>query len=273
MLLFRITSVSLLADLTLVFVAGLLTALATGVGALPFLFFEDITDRGNVFLWGLASGIMVSASVFGLIEEGLVEGTPLEIVVGMGVGVLLVIVAHDIIVDADIDPREYEEADFSKLVLILGILTVHSFPEGIAVGVSFADLGLEGGVVFLGFTVPLLAVFMTVAISIHNIPEGTAISIPLRAMGVSKPRMVWWAVFSSLPQPVGAVVAFTFVRLARRFLPFGFGFAAGAMIYLVLSEFVPEALAVGESLPRGGKPELAAGVLVGVAAMFPLAFV
>jgi ZIP family zinc transporter len=172
-----------------------------------------------------------------------------------------------------VDPREYEEADFKKLILILGILTVHSFPEGIAVGVSFADLNLVEGADLLGFTIPLLAVFMTIAISIHNIPEGTAISIPLKAMGVSKWRMVWWAVFSSLPQPIGAVIAFAFVRLARELLPFGFGFAAGAMIYLVLSEFIPEALDLGKSLKRGGKPELAVGVVVGVGIMLPLAFI
>jgi ZIP family zinc transporter len=261
----------LLENLVLVFVAGFVTALATGVGALPFFFFEDISDRGNVVLWGLSSGIMVSASVFGLIGEGLAEGTPLEILVGRAVGLVLVVVAHDILVDADIDPREYEQADFTKLVLILGVLTVHSFPEGVAIGVSFADLGLEGGVQLLGFSVPLLAVFMTVAISIHNVPEGTAISIPLRAMDVSEWRMVWWAVFSSLPQPVGAVIAFAFVRVARAFLPFGFGFAAGAMIYLVVSEFIPEALDIGSELPYGGKRELAGGILLGVLVMLPLA--
>ncbi|MEF8779211.1 MAG: ZIP family metal transporter [Haloferacaceae archaeon] len=264
---------ALLENLVVVFVGGFVTALATGLGALPFFFFDSISDSRNVMLWGFSSGIMLAASVFGLVEEGLAEGTPAEIAAGMAAGVLLVVVAHEIIVDADVDPREYEEADFKKLVLILGILTVHSFPEGIAVGVSFADIGLEGGVPILGVTVPLLAVFMTVAISIHNVPEGTAISIPLRAMGVSEPRMVWWAVFSSLPQPIGAVIAFAFVRIAREFLPFGFGFAAGAMIYLVLTEFLPEALELGEGLPSGGKPELVGGIVAGVLLMLPLAFI
>jgi len=166
---------------------------------------------------------MLAASLFGLVDEGLAEGTPGEIGIGMLAGVALVVLAHDVLMDAEIDPQEYEEADFKKLVLILGVLTVHSFPEGIAVGVSFADLGLEGGTQLFGFTVPLLAVFMTLAISIHNVPEGTAISIPLRSMGVSKWKMVWWSVFSSLPQPIGAVVAFAFVRYAREFLPYGFG--------------------------------------------------
>ncbi|WP_255171584.1 ZIP family metal transporter [Natrononativus amylolyticus] len=261
----------LLEDLVLVFVAGLITALATGIGALPFFFFEGISDRRNVVLWGLASGIMLSASVFGLLDEGLAEGTPAELLLGVAAGVLLVVVARNVILDTEIDPREYEEADFKKLVLILGVLTVHSFPEGVAIGVSFADLGLEGGTPILGFTVPLLAVFMTIAISIHNVPEGTAISIPLSSMGVARWKLVWWAVFSSLPQPIGAVLAFAFVQVAREFLPFGFGFAAGAMIYLVLTEFLPEALSIGEGLPNGGKPELAVGVVVGVLLMLPLA--
>ena len=262
---------SLLANLALVFVAGLITALATGLGAIPFFLFDDIPRRWNVALWGLASGIMVAASVFGLLKEGLAAGTPAQLGVGVVVGVLLVIGSHRIITNTNVNPRQYEKADFRKLALILGILTVHSFPEGVAIGVSFADLNLAEGPMFLGFTVPVLAVFMTVAISIHNIPEGTAISIPLRAMGVSNWKMVWWAFFSSLPQPIGAVLAFVFVRFAREFLPFGFGFAAGAMVYLVLTEFIPEALKSGEELPNGGRPELVGGLVLGTLIMVPLA--
>ena len=274
----------LVENLAIVFVAGLATALATGLGAIPFFFFDDISDRWNVALWGLASGIMVSASLFGLIQEGLavVDGTAVDAAVAIGPGLLagvaLVVLGHEVLEGADLDPKQYEEADFKKLVLILGILTVHSFPEGVAVGVSFAELGLDAvpgseTLAVAGLTLPVLAVFMTVAISIHNVPEGVAISIPLRAMDVSEWRMVWWAVFSSLPQPIGAVIAYYFVTLARQFLPFGFGFAAGAMVYLVLTEFIPEALDVGRALPSGGRPELTAGIAVGVLVMVPLVFV
>jgi ZIP family zinc transporter len=260
-------------NLVLVFLAGLVTALATGVGALPFFLFDDISNRSNVVLWGIASGIMLSASTFGLVVEGLAVGGIAEVGTGAVAGVALVILAHQVLTGTDLDARQYEEADFAKLVLILGVLTVHSFPEGVAIGVSFADLNLGTGLALLGFTVPPLAVFMTVAISIHNVPEGTAIAIPLRSMDVSEWRMVWWAVFSSLPQPIGAVLAFAFVRVAREFLPFGFGFAAGAMIYLVLSEFLPEALSAGSDLRRGGVPELVAGLVAGVVAMVPLLYV
>ncbi len=275
---------AILENLVLVFVAGLITALATGLGAIPFFVFDDISTRWNVALWGLASGIMVSASVFGLVMEGIavIDGTvvdaALAIAPGVVAGVALVTVGHELLEGADIDPQEYEEADFKKLVLVLGILTVHSFPEGVAVGVSFAELGLASvpagdAIRLAGLTLPVLAVFMTVAISIHNIPEGVAISIPLRSMGVSEWRMAWWAIFSSLPQPIGAVIAYYFVTLAKQFLPMGFGFAAGAMVYLVLTEFIPEALDLGSALPNGGRVELAAGVTVGVLVMAPLAFV
>ncbi|MFC7234804.1 ZIP family metal transporter [Halosegnis marinus] len=251
----------------LVFAAGLVTALATGLGALPFFVVREVSDRLNVVLWGVASGIMLVASAFGLVPEGLATGSPTMVVAGLLAGVVLVVVAHDYLADADIDPKEYEEADFRKLVLILGVLTVHSFPEGIAIGVSFAELNLTTGLALFGFTVPALAVAMTVAISVHNVPEGVAISIPLRDMGQSPWRMVGWSVFSSLPQPIGAVIAFGFVRLAAPVLPFGFGFAAGAMAYLVVSEFVPEALSAGADLAGDGYRELAAGIGGGGAGM------
>ena len=278
-------------NIVFVFVAGLITALATGLGAIPFFFVEDFSDRWNVALWGIASGIMVSASLFGLINEGLAysaAGFPTLLAVGLLVGVALVEVADRVLDSIDVggvdDPAlededaplgaaAFAQADLKKLVLILGILTVHSFPEGVAVGVSFAELGLEGGLTVFGISVPLLAVFMTVAISIHNVPEGTAIAIPMRAMGLSKSRMVGAAVFSSLPQPIGAVIAFVFVTWAREFLPFGFGFAAGAMVYLVATEFIPEALDTGADLPAGGRRELLVGLLAGVAAMLPLLYV
>ncbi|MFB6167899.1 MAG: ZIP family metal transporter [Haloferacaceae archaeon] len=281
-------------SLALVFVAGLITALATGLGALPFVLFDEISDRWNVVLWGLASGIMLAASGFGLLAEGMAasEGVPVLLGGGLLAGVVLVVVTdrllHDTGVGGEGDhgahdetdrPSDGEDAalaaavadgDYRTLVLILGVLTVHSFPEGVAIGVSFADLGLEGGVPVLGVSVPLLAVFMTVAISIHNVPEGTAIAIPLRTLGVSEQKMVGAAVLSSLPQPVGAVIAFAFVRWARAFLPFGFGFAAGAMVYLVLAEFVPEALEQGADLPGRGWRELVAGVAAGAVLMLPL---
>ena len=317
-----------LTHLALVFVAGLATALATGLGAIPFFFKEEFSDRWNVGLWGVASGIMVAASLFGLINEGMqyaTGGFPVLMLTGLLIGVALVEGSSRVLNRIDInangpdesghgdtnytsdgsneqtDPtpdigtdggpgatpstesqehndhrleaKAFADGDLKTLVLILGILTVHSFPEGVAVGVSFAEIGFDGGIDVFGVAIPLLAVFMTVAISIHNIPEGTAIAIPMRAMGLSKWRMVGAAVFSSLPQPIGAVIAFAFVTWAESFLPFGFGFAAGAMIYLVVTEFIPEALETGADLEHGGYRALAGGIIAGVAVMIPLLYV
>jgi ZIP family zinc transporter len=276
-------------NIIIVFLAGLVTALATGLGAVPFIFVDDFGDRWNVALWGIASGIMVAVSVFGLVSEGLAYtsgGVPVLMGGGVLAGIALVEAAdrvldnielgdgggheHD---DHALEAKAFAEGDLKTFVLVLGILTVHSFPEGVAVGVSFAELGLDGGTPLLGLSIPLLAVFMTIAISIHNIPEGTAIAIPMRAMGLSKWRMVGAAVFSSLPQPIGAVIAFAFVTWAEAFLPFGFGFAAGAMVYLVATEFIPEALDTGASLSNRGHHELITGFGSGVVAMLPLMFV
>ncbi|MFB6255039.1 MAG: ZIP family metal transporter [Halobacteriaceae archaeon] len=288
----------LVANLSIVFIAGLITALATGLGAFPFFIVEEFSDRWNVVLWGIASGIMLSASVFGLLNEGLKETSGVPIILSMGViaGILLVVVSNKILSSIDIssdsqenhqhnhhtdgdhdhdhhiDPTVIAKGDFRQLILILGILTVHSFPEGVAIGVSFAEMGLEGGVPIGIATIPVLAIFMTIAISIHNIPEGLAISIPLKSMEISRWRMVGAAIFSSLPQPLGAVIAFVFVRWAKAFLPFGFGFAAGAMIYLVFSEFIPEALETGDKLGSKGYTELIVGLIAGFMVMVPLIF-
>jgi ZIP family zinc transporter len=266
-----------LLDVLFVFAAGLITAIATGLGALPFFVVDRVGDRWNVLLWGVASGIMVAASLFGLVDEGLRYPGYLpgawDLVVGLVVGGLLVPIAHRLISDHEFKPRAIAKADVRKLALVLGGLTVHSFPEGVAVGVAFAelDLGATSGVWSTG--IPVLAVFMTVAISIHNIPEGLAIAIPLSSLGQSRWRMVGAAIFTSLPQPIGAVLAFGSVAVAKQLLPAGFGFAAGAMIVLVVTEFLPEALDIGADLPRGGRPELVAGFCLGAGSMLPLLLV
>ncbi len=260
---------ALLENLVFVLIAGIITDLATGIGALPFFFKQEFSDRWIVALWGLAFGIMFFASIFGLIPEGLASGSVLEVAVGLLVGVALVEGASRFLEDYEIDPGTFEEADFKKMVLILGVLTVHSFPEGVSIGVSFAELGFQGGVPILGFLVPPLAILMTIAISIHNIPEGIAISIPFRNMGMNRWKMLAATIFSSVPQPIGAVIAFVFVRQARAFMPIGFGFAAGAMIYLVMTEFVEEAREHGEGLGDWRKA-FVTGIVAGLAIMAPL---
>ncbi|MDQ2052434.1 ZIP family metal transporter [Natronolimnohabitans sp. A-GB9] len=256
--------------LWVVLAAGVFTAIICGLGTVPFFFVDEVSDRVTVVLWGLAGGIMLFASVFGFIVEGLGEGTLTQVGTGLLVGIVLVVAADRLISGYEFQPHEMPDADFRKLVLIVGVLTVHSFPEGVALGVAFADLGVEGDLIVGGLAIPALAIFITIAISIQNIPEGLAVAIPLHTYGLSNWKIFGWAVFSSIPQPIGAGIAYVFVTFAREFLPFGFGFAAGAMIYLVLHDIFPEALDHGAELPGNGRRELAAGIALGVAIMVPV---
>lgn len=254
--------------LAFVFIAALITDLATGLGAVPFFFVDEVSDRAYVLLWGFASGIMLSTSVFGLLPEGAAQGPIIEVAGGTLVGILLVFVVSQLLNEYEIHPQTISAADFRRLLLIVGTLTIHSFPEGVAVGVSFADLNIADG----GVTVPLLALFVTIAIAIQNIPEGLAVAIPLKTQGIANRRLVFWAVFSSAPQPLAAVIAFYFVRIARNVLSFGFGFAAGAMLFLVAHELLPEAYDRGRELPKHGRDEIIAGVALGFLLMAPLLF-
>jgi ZIP family zinc transporter len=129
--------------------------------------------------------------------------------------------------------REYQLEGMSKegtrrIILVLSTLFIHSFPEGIAIGVAYGS-----GEVNLG-------ILMAVAIAIHNIPEGLAVALPMRAEGVSGWKCVGWAIFSGVPQLIAAIPAYLAVIAFKPILPYAFGFAAGAMVLLVMSEMIPE---------------------------------
>src|SRR4029450_3151839 len=120
-------------------------------------------------------------------------------------------------------------ADALAALMIVGVMTVHSVTEGVGVGVSFGE-GASFGVL------------IAVAIAVHNIPEGRAISLVLVPKGVSVLRAAGWSVFSSLPQPLMAVPAFLLVEWFRPLLPVGLGFAAGAMVWMVVAQLLPDAV-------------------------------
>ena len=222
-----------------VFLFALLTAVATGIGALPFVFVKDLTRRWLGASNAVAAGLMLAAS-FGLLYEGVDYGLG-RTLAGALTGLGFIVVVRRLL-QRDEHPAVFaqmNDMDARKALLIVGVMTMHSFTEGVGVGVSF------GGGLGLGL-------FITLAIAVHNIPEGLAISLVLVPRGVGWSRAALWSVFSSLPQPLMAVPAFIFVETFRPLLPFGLGFAAGAMVWMVFSELIPDAL------------EEASGNLVGV---------
>ena len=222
-----------MSDWTLVFLYALATALATGLGAIPFFFVRDVSQRMVSFSNAIAAGLMLGAS-FGLVSEGTHHGR-WETLGGALVGVAFILVTQKLLEGYDEEELLFGAADGEsarRMLLMMVVMTVHSFSEGVAVGVSFG-----GGVT--------LATLITVAIAIHNIPEGVAITAVMRPRGVSVVRCAGWSVVSSLPQPLMAVPAFLFVEAFRPALPWGLGFAAGAMIFMVLVELLPEAFHEG----------------------------
>ena len=220
-------------SLWIVVAAALVTAIMTGVGALPFLVVKTLGKRTVGWSNAAAAGLMLAAS-HGLIAEGAsldIKLTLLGVLAGLGA----IVVADRLLAGAgEVKVAEREGASATKALLILGIMTAHSFAEGVGVGVSFA--GSEG-----------LGTYITTAIAFHNVPEGLAIALVLVPRGSPVWKVALWAVFTSLPQPIMAAPAYLFVESFRPFLPVGLGLAAGAMIWMVFSELFPEALENVES--------------------------
>ena len=217
------------AGVATVFLLALLTAIATGLGALPFAFAKHPTRAWLGASNAVAAGLMLAAS-FGLIYEGVNHGL-FRTLAGALLGLGFIVTARRVL-RQDEHPAVFAGMgglDARKALLIVGVMTVHSFTEGVGIGVSFG-----GG--------EALGLFISLALAVHNVPEGLAISLVLVPRGVGWVRAAWWSVFSSLPQPLMAVPAFLFVELFRTLLPYGLGFAAGAMIWMVFSELVPDAL-------------------------------
>ncbi len=212
-----------------VFVAALVTALATGLGALPLLFTRETGARTLGMANAAASGVMIAASV-SLVLEGL-DRSPGRTVLGALTGVAFILLISTLL------HAPHHAHDFGSLrgddaikgLLIVGVMTVHSVAEGVGVGAAFAD----------GETLGLV---IAIAIAVHNIPEGLAISLVLVPRGTSVRGAAGWSIFSSLPQPLLAVPAFLFVDAFEGVLPVALGFAAGAMVWMVARELIPEAL-------------------------------
>lgn len=211
-----------------VLTAALFTALATGLGALPLLLGRQISDRGVGLATAIAAGFMLGASA-GLFWQGAIDG-PVRAVAGALVGAgFMVFTRHVLGHRREVEFGVLRGADAVGALMIVGVMTVHSFTEGVGVGVAFGD----------GET---LGVLITTAIAVHNIPEGLAISLVLVPRGISVTRAAGWSVFSSLPQPLMAVPAFLLVEWFRPVLPVGLGFAGGAMVWMVVSQLLPDAL-------------------------------
>lgn len=234
---------------------SVLTAIATGLGIIPLIFVKVIPTRLMSLASAFASGLLLAAA-FQLIQTGTHDHAAITIP-GIIVGLALITVSRKWLERrASPEVGELAQAGMLKAVMIVGVMTIHSFSEGIAVGLSLGK-GLTFGAL------------ITLVIALHNIPEGLAIGLILVPQGVKTWKAALWSVVSSLPQPLMAIPAYLLVSVFEPFLPFGLGLAAGAMIWMIGAEVLPDAC--GKTSSRSIGVALTAGVVLMLAIQYAFA--
>ena len=234
-------------------VASLVAGLATGVGALPVLFTRRISDRFLDILLGFAAGVMLAATSFSLLVPSVELGGPWVAVLGLLLGaVVLHLIDRFIPHFSPAFGVEGPPSRLSRVWLFVLAITIHNFPEGLAVGVSFGS-----GDVAAGFVI-------ATAIGLQNMPEGLAVAVPLVREGYSRRRAFGYGTLTGLVEPLGGLLGAAIVAISRPILPWGLAFAAGAMLFVIADEMIPE------SHRKGYKREATFGLIAGFIVMMLL---
>lgn len=227
------------------FLASILAGLATGVGALPAIFFKDISERLFNSLLGAAAGVMLAATAFSLLVPGMAAGKEvwpnshtgmLVVSLGMLLGAFFLHYADKNLPHLHFDTVSDDTMrSLRRLSLFIAAITIHNFPEGMSVGVSFGAGDLKNGTV------------LAIAIALQNLPEGLAVAMPLVALGYNKWKAVGLATLTGLVEPVGGLLGVSMVTVFKPVLPIAMGFAAGAMLFVISEEIIPESHSKGRS--------------------------
>jgi len=227
-----------------VFLGILIPFLGTTAGAACVFFMKktlgDLVQRS---LAGFAAGVMVAASVWSLLIPAIAQSTALgrfaffPAFVGFWVGVLFLLVLDHLIPHLHVgsDQAEGPKSNLSRTVMMVLAVTLHNIPEGMAVGVMYAGF-LSGSAQITAAS----ALALSLGIAIQNFPEGAIISMPLRAEGESKGKAFVGGVLSGIVEPIGAVLTIIAAQFIVPALPYLLSFAAGAMLYVVVEELIPE---------------------------------
>lgn len=223
----------------------LIPFLGTTLGAaMVFLMRNQINKRVEKLLLGFASGVMISASIWSLIipsinmseEQGKIAWVPAAI--GFILGMVFLLVLDSLIPHLHLKTEKPEglKSKLKKTTMMMLAVTLHNIPEGMAVGVVFAGvLAQNTGITLAG------AVALAIGIAIQNFPEGAIVSMPLKSEGVSKPKAFLYGTLSGIVEPISALITILLTSTILPILPYILSFAAGAMIYVVVEELIPEA--------------------------------
>jgi len=249
--------------------ATLFTWFVTALGAATVFLFKQPGRKTLDTMMGFAAGVMIAASYWSLLAPAIAmvsaSGSVAWIPVAAGflAGGLFLFIADKIIphLHVGFPMREAEgiKTGWRRSVLLVLAITLHNIPEGLAVGVAFgaAARGLPSATIGA-------AIALAIGIGIQNFPEGLAVAVPLRREGLSRFRSFWWGQLSGIVEPIAGVAGAALVLSAEPILPYALSFAAGAMIFVVVEELIPES-------QRGGNTDLAtAGAMAGFTVMMVL---
>lgn len=230
-----------------IFVGLLIPFLGTALGSAMVFFMKDkLNKKVEKILLGFASGVMIAASVWSLLipsidmarEQGIAPWIPAAL--GFLLGMFFLLVLDSVIPHMHLESTKPEgvRTKLKKTTMMVLAVTLHNIPEGMAVGVSLAGAFMGN----MGITITG-AFALAIGIAIQNFPEGAIISMPLKAEGMSKGQAFLYGALSGIVEPIGAVVTIILTNAVVPILPYLLSFAAGAMIYVVVEELIPESQA------------------------------
>lgn len=225
----------------------LIPFLGTSLGAACVLFMKkDLNIKIQKILTGFAAGVMVAASIWSLIipsieqSENMGKFAFLPAFIGFWLGILFLLLLDETIPHLHVSSNETEgpKVKIKRTTMLVLAVTLHNIPEGMAVGVVFAGvLSGKSGITEMG------ALALSIGIAIQNFPEGAIISMPLQSHGLSKGKAFLYGAMSGIVEPIAAVITIFLTGIAVPLLPYLLSFAAGAMIYVVVEELIPESQA------------------------------
>ena len=214
--------------------------------AMVFLMKKEMNKKVEKILLGFASGVMIAASVWSLLipsiemaeTQGKIAWIPAAI--GFLLGIVFLLVLDSVVPHMHLESEKPEgiKSKLKKTTMMVFAVTLHNIPEGMAVGVTFAGaISQNAGITMAG------AFALAVGIAIQNFPEGAIISMPLKAEGMSKGKAFLYGTLSGVVEPIGAIITILLTNAIVPILPYLLSFAAGAMIYVVVEELIPESQA------------------------------
>jgi ZIP family zinc transporter len=229
----------------LALLGGLFTWSITALGAAMVFFFKEIKPKALNLMLGFAAGIMIAASVWSLLlpsiemseEQGTIKWVPATIGFLMGGAFLLIIdkILPHLHLGLPAGKAEGIKTSWQRSILLVLAITLHNIPEGLAVGVAFGALANNSEIATLAG-----ALALTIGIGLQNFPEGTAVSVPLRREGFSRLKAFNYGQLSGFVEPIAAILGAYLVMVVTPLLPYALAFAAGAMIFVVVEELIPE---------------------------------